>query len=222
MATKVRFIVFLFLVYFLCVLLAGIALALGRQLPPDNNHMLMPHRSCALPCLFGITPGETRRSEVFGGIIGMAQFPLDQLGGGLSFQLPDEQGNQISGMIISDAESIVQYARLYTRRWEGLGVRLGDLISDLMPPTDVYRSCSGTFPVRLLMAFDTNPQISIAAIISGDISPFSPISMIDVYTGDQYFVQTLATTFGNGCYIPSQWHGFGKTWLYDQQLLDIP
>jgi hypothetical protein len=217
MATKVQFVVILFLMYSLCTLMVSTAVAMGRGLLPDNQHVLTLPRSCALPCIFGITPGETRRSQAVEGIAETAEFPVDQLGGALSFQTADDQGNLISGLIISDEDSIVQYARLYTRRWAGLGVRLGDLMRDRMPPTDVYRSCSGTFPARLLLTFEGTPRISFAAIIADGVSPFSPVSVIDVTTSDEFFVQTLATVFGNGCYIPSEWRGFGRTWLYASQ-----
>lgn len=223
MATIIRFAVILLLIYALCALMVSTAVALGRGLPSDNQHVLMLPRSCALPCIFGIIPGETRRSQALGVLATLADFPIDQSGAIWSFQLPDAQGNLINGVLISGEEDVVEDMRLYTRRWAGLGVTLGDLMQeDSMYPTQVYRSCSGTFPVRLLLSFEGEPQVSFAAIISDSVTPFAPVSLIDVSTSDEYFPQTLATLFGNGCYIPSEWRGFASAWLYTTTETFIP
>jgi hypothetical protein len=223
MATKIRFEVTLLLVYALCALLVGTAIALGRGLPADNQHMLMPERFCQFPCLLNITPGETRRTTALGVLATLADFPIDQSGSIWSFQLPDDEGNLINGTVISGEDGVVQYMRLYTRRWAGLGVRLGDLMEEgRIYPTQVFRSCSGTFPVRLLLTFSGEPRISFAAIIDDSVTPFDPVSLIDVATSNVYFTQTLATIFGSGCYLPSEWRGFAPAWLYGDQPLPFP
>jgi hypothetical protein len=213
-----RFAVVLFLIYMLGVLLIGMAIARGRGFPPDSQHMLMSERFCEIPCLLNITPGVTQRASALPVLAALADFPIDQTGTIWSFQFPDDEGNPISGTLISGEDGIVQYMRLYTRRWAGLGVRLGDLMQEgRMHPAEVYHSCSGIFPVRLLLTFEGDPRISVAAVIDGSVTPFDPVSLIDVSTSDEYFPQTLATVFGSGCAIPSEWHGFASEWRYTTQ-----
>jgi hypothetical protein len=217
MATKRRLAVFLFLIYALCFFFISTAIAFGRGLPSDNLHVLMPERFCELPCLLNITPGETQHAAALSQLSPLSNFPIDQGGTIWSFQLPDDGGNPISGTVISNDGGVVEYIRLYTRRWAGLGVQLGDLMQDeRMQPTMVYRSCSGTFPVRLLFTFAGNPRISFAAIIDDSVTPYDPVSLIDVSTNDEYFPQTLSTLFGGGCYLPFEWQGFASTWRYGE------
>lgn len=218
MATRVRFALTLLLIDALCVLLVGAAVTLGTQLPHPNNHILMPYPDCSLPCLLHITAGETRGTTARGALAMLADFPIDQTGAIWSFQLPDDQGNPINGVLISGEDDTVEHLRLYTRRWQGLGVTLGDLMqAGRMHPTQVYRSCSGTLPVRMLLTFEGDPQVSFAAIIDQRVSPFAPVSLISVSASDDYFPQTLATVFGSGCYIPSAWRGFASVWRYGAQ-----
>jgi hypothetical protein len=217
MAMKFRLIRNLLLLYTLCALLASVAVALGRQLSPSSNYTLLAHGDCQLPCLLNVTPGETQRTTAMNALTALAEFPIDQSGAVWSFQLPDQEGNLINGTLISGEDGIIHYMRLYTRRWAGLGIRLGDLMqNERMHPSTVYRSCSDVYPVRLLLTYEGSPRISVAAVIADSVTPHSPVSMIDVSTNDEFFTQTLATVFSGGCYLPSSsaWRGFGRTWIY--------
>lgn len=218
MATKVRFAIIFLLIYALCALLVSTAVALGTQFPITNNHMLMPYRGCSLPCLLHITTGETRSTTARGVLSTLADFPIDQTGAIWSFQLPDDQGNLINGVIIAGQGDTVEHMRLFTRRWAGLGVTLGDLmLAGRTQPTQVYRSCSSAFPVRLLLTFEGEPQVSFAAVIDHRVTPFDPVSLIAVSTSDEYFPATLSTVFGGGCYLPFEWQGFASAWVYGRQ-----
>jgi hypothetical protein len=46
--------------------------------------------------------------------------------------------------------------------------------------------------------------------------------MIAVSADDDLFPQTLSTVFSGGCYIPSEWRGFGATWIYDRPDVFFP
>lgn len=199
----------------LFALLISAAVATGRQAPPRHNSILAQHPACALPCLLGITPGQTRREDAIALISPIAEYPLDQTGLSFGFNIPDEAGRFITGLLIFDGAGVVQYIRLYTRRWSGLGLRLGDLMLE-MPPSNVYRSCSDIYPVRLLLAYDGSPQVSVAAVVDRVVSPHAPVSMIAVSAQEDMFAQTLASVVSGGCHIPSEWQGFGGVWLYDR------
>jgi hypothetical protein len=221
MATQWRLLALLLLFCVFWALLIGAAAALGRRLPPSNNHILMRDPACALPCLLDIIPGETRREDAINRLVADAQFPIDQTGFAFSFQIPDDQGHLMNGMLISDDFGRVQYTHLYTRRWDGLGVRLADVMPS-QPPSDVYRSCSGTYPVRLMLTYEGDPRISITAIVRNRVSLVSPVSLIAVSADEDLFQQTLSTVFSAGCYIPSEWQGFGATWLYERPDVFFP
>jgi hypothetical protein len=113
MATKTRFAVTLLLIYGLGAVLMGMAITLGRGFLPDNQHILQ--RFCALPCLLNITPGETERSSALPVLSALADFPVDQTGTIWSFQFPDDDGNLISGTLISGENGI-------SARWTSLTV----------------------------------------------------------------------------------------------------
>jgi hypothetical protein len=204
----------------LCILfalLAGAAVTVGREYPARDMSLLAQHQACALPCLLGITPGETRR-EVAIGLIGLiGEFPVDQTGSSFGFSIPDDQGNAITGLLLFDEAGVVQYIRLYTRRWSGLGMRLGDLMPQT-PPSNVYRSCTDAFPVRLVLTYNSSPQINFASVVDRVVSPQSPVSMIAVSAQEDMFAQTVASVVSGGCHIPSAWHGFGSIWLYDRPM----
>lgn len=202
----------------LFALLIGAAVIIGKQFPPRNTAILARHPACSLPCLLGVTPGSTSRAAAISTIGVIAEFPPDQAGTSFGFSIPDDSGSFITGLFIFDDQDIVQYVRLYTRRWNGLGITLGDLMPDV-PPSGVYQSCRSVYPVRLLLAYDGSPQISLAAVVDRVVSPRSPVSMIAVSSQPDMFAQTLATVASGGCHIPSEWQGFGSLWLYNRPMI---
>lgn len=199
--------------------LVAFAILLGRQAPP-LRHFILP-ASCRLPCLLNVIPGETARQDAFALLVPYTTFPVDQTGAMFAFRLDDNEISPTNGLMISNDMGIVEYIRLYTRRWAGFGLRLGDVMP-LAAPSAVYRSCTDSYPIRILLTFEGSTRVSFAVVVHDALSPRSPVTMIEVSTNEAYFQESLASVFGTGCYLPSEWRGFAAAWQYARPRPFVP
>jgi hypothetical protein len=180
---------------------------------PDHPS-LITQNPCDLPCVYGITPGETNREQVLALVAQIAgdnysEGPVD--GGGLIFRI-EHNGFAVLGMVALNRsrDTQVRSVGMVPVGEDDLG-RLGDLIAIGLQPVAVYRSCDTTIPV-MLIGFGTDSRIVAELPLARRLRPETPISFLRVYQDEGNTLGESILSFG--CVIETGWHGFAPRWAY--------
>jgi len=194
------------------LLLTGVALWLGRLSPSPAS--FITHNPCALPCVYGVTPGETSVEQarnvveqLSGG--SFSNSPMD--GGSLVFQV--EQGDvALFGMMSLNVpeNTMISAVGLLPVEESDLG-RLGDLMAAGLRPTRIYRSCDTTIPL-MLIAFGDDSRIVAEMPLRDHLRPETPISFMRIYMDEGDSLSEARLSFG--CTVETGWRGFAPSRAY--------
>jgi hypothetical protein len=198
-------------------LLIGGAVALGEVLPPAAS--FIARNPCDLPCVYGVTPGQTSADQVrliieelSGGTF--SDSPMD--GGSLVFQL-ERDGISVFGMMALNmpTATLINAISLLPSDPDDLG-SLGDLMAAGLHPTHVYRSCDTTIPV-MLIAFGEESRVVAEMPLGKRLHPSTPLTFMRVYPeGEDALAESLLSF---GCTVELGWRGFAPRAAYLDALL---
>lgn len=197
-------------------LLIGGVIALGDVLPPAAS--FIARNPCALPCVYGVTPGETSADqarliiqELSGGTF--SDSPMD--GGSLVFQLERDEISVFGMMALNvPAATLISAVSLLPSDPGDLG-SLGDLMAAGLNPTHVYRSCDTTIPL-MLIAFGEDSRVVAEMSLGKRLHPATPLTFVRVYpAGGDALAESLLSF---GCTVELGWRGFAARGAY----LDAP
>lgn len=193
----------------LACLVAGAVVFAARGAAAPSASSLLTRNTCALPCVFGITPGVTSRDQA------MRTFERSAL----SFALLRE--SQPSSILRESDAARTMMMRISFGSQTGATVRSVQLyemsaalnlgsISDFLlagyRPTRVYSGCTNV--QRMLLEWgDTYVQVALGA----RFEPASRVMLIDV-SGDSADTAASLATFN--CTAVSDWMGFAPQWKY--------
>jgi hypothetical protein len=169
---------------------------------------------CSLPCVYGITPGETNQEQVRALVAQIAgdnysHSPVD--GGGLIFRMEND-GFAVLGTVSLDLSGSdqVRAVGVLPVAADDLGY-LGDIIASGLQPVAVYRSCDTTMPV-MLIGFGAGSRIVAEFPLARRLRPETPITFLRVYQDEGNTLGESMLSFG--CMVETGWHGFAPRWVY--------
>jgi hypothetical protein len=198
----------------LCGIGMSIAIVAGYALPPTSRSDFLSQNTCAFPCLYGITLGETPRDESLRILSGMSDDVLEASGAPIVFTTYIAQQRVIDGAFwFSESETGEAYvSQLYAND----GTRIGDLADLLLMgyrPYKVYRTCTGFRDRRLLIMFDDAGLFVAGAQIEDRVTPHTPITLLYNSTVEPMLPLARLAYFG-GCAIETEWQGFSEAHRY--------
>ncbi len=197
-----------FLLSGLCAGLIG----LMRLAPPEAAASALTRNPCALPCFFGVIPGETSRDQA-GEVL--AQYDIqptvvsDYL---MTFPLVDPDGRLINVSIYFGADGLVDTVRVFASDLFAQVGRVGDLLLAGQVPHRLFRTCNQVFPGRYMMTFGQYDQVLVELLPSGNLAPNTPIVTLDIATVGSRSLYDARASFG--CTVNSVWRGFAAAWKY--------
>jgi hypothetical protein len=198
-------------------LLIGAIRVLGEMLPPRAS--FIAQNPCALPCVYGITPGETSTEQarliveqLSGGTF--SDSPMD--GGSLVFQLQNDEIAVFGMMSLNvPAATLISAVSLLPGNPGDLGT-LGDLMASGLHPAHVYRSCDTTIPT-MLVAFGDDSRVVAEMPLGRGLHPETPLTFLRIYpAGGDPLAESLLSF---GCTVEIGWRGFVARAAYLDALL---
>jgi hypothetical protein len=193
-------------------LLVGGANRLGEILSPPAA--FIEHNTCTLPCVYGVTPGETdvEQARVIVEHLSDGTFsdsPLD--GGSLVFQMERDNFSVFAMMALDiPASTRIRSIGLIPREAGDVG-RLGDIMAAGLSPTYVYRTCDPTIPL-MLIGFGTESRVVAEFALPPRLRPETPITFLRTYHDKGNTLGEAMISFG--CLVETGWHGFVPRWVY--------
>lgn len=195
-----------------CICLTG-ALWVGAAAVPPDRVFALADSACALPCVFGITPGVTTRQEAL--VIAGEVASLNRLATNDSIYFNVRDGNQRRVLVVleftSDIPARVRTIRMSRRDTDAQVWRLGDLLTTWREPLYTLRECAPTLSL-LYVIFGSNSEM--IAMVSTDerLSPYDPLILLDIEVGQQGL--PTYNRLPMGCQHLTYWHGFAPYQVY--------
>lgn len=194
-------------------LLTGLAAGWGKVSSRPTSFITA--NPCALPCVFGITPGTTNSDEALAIMEQVApdNFTYSPVSATALFFRIDGDTGSVLGQITFNLpnNSLVRSAGFSPFGAEDDLGSLGDLMAAGLRPTRVFRSCD-TFIPRMLIAFGDEAQVMAELRLGDRLRPETPITFLRVSTsGSTTFTEAL-TSFG--CNVETGWRGFVPRRVY--------
>ncbi|MCS7070476.1 MAG: hypothetical protein NZM00_03150, partial [Anaerolinea sp.] len=182
---------------------------------PLHVTSLLADNPCALPCLWGITPGHSTRADVLTVLPDSTGQPVADVGDGLLYFTIDvgERGSA-QGVILIDLNdrTTVQTVRLSPLEQGRPIATLADALLYGPPPRSVYRTCNGITPARLLIIFGDNAELMVEALLPERLSPGLPLTLFDISVRNIRSAYDARASFG--CSVETGWLGFAPRWRY--------
>lgn len=201
----------LFLIF---TLLIGSIRALGAAHPLHTTSLLADN-PCALPCLWGITPGASTRADVIAILPDTTGQPVADVGAGLLyFTIDAGDRGSAQGVVLIDLNdrTTVQTVRLSPLSQGQPIATLADALLYGLLPRSVYRTCTGITPVRLLIIFGDNAELMVEALFPERLSPALPLTLFDLSVRNIRSAYDARASFG--CSVETGWLGFAPRWRY--------
>lgn len=172
--------------------------------------------NCELPCVWGITPGQTEISEALDIIA--STVPDEQIDPAGTFWILDSGENQIFIELHQSGPQNVDFVSQITvsTPYSGSVATLGDFLDNGYQPTQVFRgNVNPLGGINLLIAFDRNDIV--VGLYDTQISPESPITIL--YSLDPDLSESLlGTILTVKNFQEISWIGFASV----EDYLDLP
>ena len=192
------------LVMLCCFALTG-GLVFGiRALFPYEASVLTDN-PCALPCFYGVTPGETTRSqaaEIYARqdpIIRVTEDPM-------VFTLLDSSSRSVHVSVYSDSAGMVN----------SLHLNAPPIFADLLlaghQPNRVFRTCGDMYPVRFMITFGAQDELLIELFPRDSLNPRTRPALFDIAGTGSRPMYNEQISFG--CSVETPWYGFAPIWKY--------
>ena len=187
------------------------AALVGHLLPPSANSTALARNPCALPCFFGVTPGETTYAEAFD-ILSQTVHPSADNAASISFTLLDNEGRTSLASINFGGDSMVESVRVIPIDLFAQTGTLGDLLAAGLKPNHVYHTCEDLLPVRFLITFGAYDELVTEVFPLGSLAPDSRVTLFDLSTAASRSLYDATSSFG--CSVRTEWIGFAPLWKY--------
>ena len=192
------------------ILLIGAAVLIGRSSPPEANRSVLASNPCSLPCLFGITPGQTTRAQA---IAILKPYKPTQISDAvIIFPLLDHSGRMADASVSFDANAQATSVRITAVDLFANVATLRDLLNSGQKPTHLFRTCDAILPVRFLISFGAGDELLAELFPQGDLSLSTPITTLDLSTAAARSLSDARLSFG--CSVETVWMGFAPMWKY--------
>jgi hypothetical protein len=193
-----------------CLLTVGVMMA-NRHLPARNDRSLMTINSCALPCVFGVTPGVTRRDhlpETF------ARIPMSYLtfdSNRALYVFRQNRGLASLQMMVSfgsDNDLTVRAVQLYQTSPQPVLGTLSDFLLAGYRPTRVFTDCQNAQQVVITLGDEALfAQVSLKRVFD----PYAPVLLVGAGSNPATMEQAIVAF---NCAAERQWMGFALRWKY--------
>ena len=139
---------------------------------------------CALPCVLGITPGQTEYSKALEMITTLPQVRLSDIGG--DYWIEGRNNNRIYlriRRVLPNKDNTVSTVELSTYSSEPI-VTIGELINSGLIPIKVFRNrvSGGPNTENLLLVLGENQQVLAVVVATGSLNANSPITDLILVT----------------------------------------
>ena len=196
-------------------LLIGAAVLIGGGVPTfPSAETAVGKNPCALPCVYGITPGATDRLTAFSTVDQIALNRSFLTMTRTSFTLPDS----VLGLLTFDQQA--EQATVSSVGLWGMSTRLGSVeigeFSDLLErgwrPERVFLTCDFTSIIQMFIIMDEGRVLTRIPLATIGID--APVLSFTMYGGrggaDQFMDANVE------CLTETQWLGFAAPWRYLQ------
>jgi hypothetical protein len=203
----------LFIISFgFCVLLTG-AVVIGAAVTQTDHAFALTGSDCALPCVFGITPGVTTRQEAL--VIAGERANLNRLATNDSIYFNVRDGDQRRVLVVleftNESPSRVRTIRISRRDTDAQVWRLGDLLTTGREPLYTLRECAPTLSL-LYLVFGSDSEMIAMVSANRRLSPFDLLILLDIEVGQQGL--PTYNRLPMGCQHLTHWHGFAPYQVY--------
>jgi hypothetical protein len=183
---------------------------------PSGQPDLLASNPCLLPCILGVTPGQTRRPEAEALVQQLAFDEQSFSAGGsgdLLFRLLDGNHLTLLGAITFDYAdpTLVSSVSLSTLDSRAQLWRLGDVMAAGLNPRYVLRSCD-TQLTRMLIVFGEEWPVLAEFRLGTALKPETPLDSLRVSMPGDNFIPSARINFG--CSVETGWRGFLPAWAY--------
>lgn len=196
----------------LFLLIISAVMVIGRAQSSISEQPLTSN-PCAFPCMLGIVPGQTTREDAIQILLSIGLTP--DAGQNMFVRTASPPTDEVETLYIvqlqSNADNQVSWLRLIAGSNSELSY-LGDLLSKGEHPVRLFRACTGMFPFRMMMVFGEYQQVIVELLIDSEISPFTPILLVDSSEPGTRSVFDARASFG--CSVEVRWRGFAPLWRY--------
>ncbi len=201
----------------LCCVLTGGVIAVSRLAPAPAGGSIIAHNPCALPCFFGVTPGDASRDDTTRFVARyVAAPPLTNAP--ITFPLFEGDGvTSLATMSFQNDGSLNSLRLVAVAPVAGVG-QLSDVLLAGQKPAHVYRTCEGVSPVRFLMTFGAQDQVMVELFVEGELMPETTITLLDISAAGSRSLYDARASFG--CSVETGWHGFAPLRTYFARLDD--
>lgn len=189
----------------LCCLVLTCGCIFGLRALHTYEASVLTGNSCALPCFYGVTPGEISRSQAVA--IFTAQNPIIRVTEDpLVFTLLDVHNRRVMVSIFSDDSGLVDSLRL------NAPPILADLLLEGHQPNRVFRTCTDMYPVRFMITFGTQDELLIELFPRDKLNPNTRPAVFDIAGAGSRSLYDERISFG--CSVETPWYGFAPIWKY--------
>lgn len=192
-----------------CILTGG-TIALNRP-AVLGAHSLIARSPCALPCFYGVTPGETSHNEA---ALALERYFDATLADGdlITLPLTEPGGMTVVASLSFEADGTLDAMfAAAVAPIAGLG-QFSDLLLAEHRPSRFFRTCDGVYPVRFLITFGDDDRVLAELYAVDALTPETTITVLDVAAPGARLLDDARTSFG--CAVETGWHGFAPVWRY--------
>ncbi|MBI1259702.1 MAG: hypothetical protein GC204_19720 [Chloroflexi bacterium] len=184
---------------------------LGHLLPPPADSTALARNPCALPCFFGVIPGETTYAQALDSLSQSVHASADNAAS-ISFSLLDSEGHTSLASISFDADGLAESARIIPIDLFAQTGTLGDLLAAGQTPNHVYHTCDYLLPIRFLITFGAHDELVTEVFPLGGLAPNSRVTLFDLSTAASRSLYDATSSFG--CSVQTNWIGLAPLWKY--------
>jgi hypothetical protein len=196
-----------------CWLLIAGVLFVSRRVPAAHESLITLN-PCALPCIFGVTPGATMDDRLTETLtrVPMSYLTYDSTRQTFAFRR-DGQNERFDSLLLavsfaSEDDLTVRSAQLFQTSSAPLLGTLSDFLLAGYRPTRVFTDCQNG--QQIVITMDDQPLFAQVAL-GKTFVPGARVMLVGASSDAMAMEQTL---FAFGCSIERQWMGFAPLWKY--------
>jgi hypothetical protein len=195
------------------IVLLTLAKGAGSLIQRSETRAALSRSDCRLPCVFGITPGITTRSEAIRLAEAIAVEDSNTSGNNVNFTVSDFANQRVIIVLefTNDQPALVRTIRISPRDTTAQIWRLGDLLANSLTPLHTLRECAPRLSF-IHVIFGENSQMIATVIARERLSPYDPLLMLDLSIGQPGLPPYNRLPIG--CQHVTDWHGFTPYEVY--------
>jgi hypothetical protein len=197
---------FLFLMMFATSILAAVV-TIGRANGEPDHGGALALNTCALPCFFGMMPGETALETAIEIVDRLKSGVWSELNNDIFFSILDSRGRRLLVTLDFYPEPVntLRTIRFSPQDAGAQILRLGDILRIDEQPAVEMRACESTI-TRITLRHSSGIEFNGALMARGSLEPGAPLIMLDISNIRRPRSPYDANPFG--CYQIEGWRGF--------------